>query len=195
MNDRFGICLKNNESNFNPLNDPANNVYGVNRLLFSEILMKNKKKYPSLYGNNIYSPDYLQINGLGECEIYKRYAPRYTERKKMVPEPDKSLLSQSKGKRCISELNNKESKDTLNDFTIPKLTIFQKKYRNEYNIINHREVKTQLGSPIQSKYLSKLAELNLKLHKNEKNHILAKLNNNHRLNDGIYDYLKQHNYV
>ena len=32
MNDRFGINLKNNESNFNPLNDPARNVYGIEKI-------------------------------------------------------------------------------------------------------------------------------------------------------------------
>ena len=32
MNDRFGINLKNNESNFNPLNDPAQNVYATQNI-------------------------------------------------------------------------------------------------------------------------------------------------------------------
>ena len=50
-------------------------------------------------------------------------------------------------------------------------------------------------APVQSKYLSKLAEFNLSIQNKEKNYILSKLNINHRLNDGIYDYLKEHNYV
>ncbi len=52
-----------------------------------------------------------------------------------------------------------------------------------------------LDGMVQSKYLSKMAEFNLSIQKKEKNWILSKLNNNHRLNDGIYDYLKEHNYV
>ncbi len=43
MNDRFGINLKNNESNFNPLNDPAQNVYAIPKLYYNDILTKEKK--------------------------------------------------------------------------------------------------------------------------------------------------------
>ena len=43
MNDRFGINLKNNESNFSPINDPAKNVYGVEKIHYTDILAKNKK--------------------------------------------------------------------------------------------------------------------------------------------------------
>ena len=44
MNDRFGINLKNNESKFSPINDPAQNVYGVEKIYYTDILAKNKKK-------------------------------------------------------------------------------------------------------------------------------------------------------
>lgn len=194
MNDRFGICLKNNESKCNPLNDPASNVYGKNRLLYSDILMKEKKKFPELYGNNFESPDYLQVVNLKESVIYRSNLPKYPQRKKTCPAPVSSPLI-PRGKRCILELNNRESVDTLNDFTIPVESNYLKQYGNSYNIINHRPVKTDLSSPIQSKYLSKLAELHLKIEKNQRNKILSKLNNNHRLSDGIYDYLKEHNLV
>ena len=46
MNDRFGINKKNNESNFNPLNDPVQNVYAIPKYLYTDILTKNKKKIP-----------------------------------------------------------------------------------------------------------------------------------------------------
>ena len=180
MNDRFGINLKNNESNFNPLNDPAQNVYATPKYFYTDILTKNKKKYPNLYGNNSNFPDYLQISGLHENEIYKLHEPRYVERRKYFPEPVFTSESVPKGKKVILELNNRESKDTLN---------------NGYNIINHRVKPRDYDSPVQSKYLSKLAELILSIKKKDKDLVLTSLNNNHRLNDGIYDYLKEHNYV
>ena len=70
-----------------------------------------------------------------------------------------------------------------------------KERNNGYNIINHRMNPIDYDKPIQSRYLSKLAEFNLLIQRKEKNWILSNLNNNHRLNDGIYDYLKEHNYV
>ena len=132
MNDRFGINLKNNESNFSPINDPANNVYGVEKIHYTDILAKNKKKYPNLQGNN---------------------------------------------------------------FTHKYVPSFLKKLNNGYNIINHRVNPIDYDAPVQNNYLSKLAEFNLSIQRKEKNWILSKLNTNHRLNDGIYDYLKEHNYV
>ena len=48
---------------------------------------------------------------------------------------------------------------------------------------------------MQNKYLSRLAELSLSIKKKDRDWVLTSLNNNHRLNDGIYDYLKEHNYV
>jgi len=195
MNDRFGINLKNNESNFNPLNDPAQNVYATPKYYYTDILTKNKKKYPNLYGNNMNFPDYLQINGLGENEIYKLHAPRHVERRKYYPDPVFTSVSVPKGRKVILELNNKESKDTLNDFTYKKIPPFLKKLNNGYNIINHRVRPTDYSSPVQSKYLSKLAELSLSIKKKDKDWVLTSLNNNHRLNDGIYDYLKEHNYI
>jgi len=195
MNDRFGINLKNNESNFNPLNDPAQNVYATPKYFYTDILTKNKKKYPNLYGNNSNFPDYLQINGLHENEIYKLHEPRYVERRKYFPEPVFTSESVPKGKKVILELNNRESKDTLNNFSYKKVPQFIKRLNNGYNIINHRVKPRDYDSPVQSKYLSKLAELSLSIKKKDKDWILTSLNNNHRLNDGIYDYLKEHNYV
>ena len=104
-------------------------------------------------------------------------------------------MSVPKGKKVILELNNRESKDTLNNFTYKNVPPFLKQLNNGYNIINHRVRPTDYDSPVQSKYLSKLAELNLSIKKKERNWILSNLNTNHRLNDGIYDYLKEHNYV
>ena len=195
MNDRFGINKKNNESNFNPLNDPGRNVYATPKYYYSDILTKNKKKYPNYYGNNLNCPDYLQIGGLQENEVYKLHAPKHVQRRRYYPSPIYSSESVTKGKKVIAELNNKESKDTLNDFTHKNVPIFLKKLNNGYNIINHRVNKINYDSPVQSKYLSKLAEFYLSINKKDKDFILAKLNNNHRLNDGIYDYLKEHNYV
>ena len=195
MNDRFGINLKNNESNFNPLNDPAQNVYATPKYFYTDILTKNKKKYPNLYGNNSNFPDYLQISGLHENEIYKLHEPRYVERRKYFQEPVFTSESVPKGKKVILELNNRESKDTLNNFTYKNVPPFIKKLNNGYNIINHRVKPRDYDSPVQSKYLSKLAELSLSIKKKDKDWILTSLNNNHRLNDGIYDYLKEHNYV
>ena len=195
MNDRFGINLKNNESNFNPLNDPAQNVYATPKYFYTDILTKNKKKYPNLYGNNSNFPDYLQINGLHENEIYKLHEPRYVERRKYFPEPVFTSESVPKGKKVILELNNRESKDTLNNFSYKNVPPFIKKLNNGYNIINHRVKPRDYDSPVQSKYLSKLAELSLSIKKKDKDWVLTSLNNNHRLNDGIYDYLKEHNYV
>ena len=195
MNDRFGINLKNNESNFNPLNDPAQNVYATPKYFYTDILTKNKKKYPNLYGNNSNFPDYLQISGLHENEIYKLHEPRYVERRKYFQEPVFTSESVPKGKKVILELNNRESKDTLNNFTYKNVPPFIKKLNNGYNIINHRVKPRDYDSPVQSKYLSKLAELSLSIKKKDKDWVLTSLNNNHRLNDGIYDYLKEHNYV
>ena len=195
MNDRFGINLKNNESNFNPLNDPAQNVYAVPKYLYTDILTKNKKKYPNLYGNNSNCPDYLQVDGLKENEIYKLHEPRHAQRRKFFPNPVFNSVSVPKGKKVILELNNRESKDTLNDFTYKNVPPFLKILNNGYNIINHRVKPADYDSPVQSKYLSKLAEFNMSIKKKERNWILSNLNTNHRLNDGIYDYLKEHNYV
>ena len=195
MNDRFGINLKNNESNFNPLNDPAQNVYATPKYFYTDILTKNKKKYPNLYGNNSNFPDYLQISGLHENEIYKLHEPRYVERRKYFQEPVFTSESVPKGKKVILELNNRESKDTLNNFSYKNVPPFIKKLNNGYNIINHRVKPRDYDSPVQSKYLSKLAELSLSIKKKDKDWVLTSLNNNHRLNDGIYDYLKEHNYV
>ena len=102
-------------------------------------------------------------------------------------------LSVDKGKR----INNIkiEKKDKLNNFIHKNVHSFLKRVNNGYNIINHRMVPIDYDKPVQSKYLSKLAEFNLSIQKKEKNWILSNLNNNHRLNDGIYDYLKEHNYV
>ena len=80
-------------------------------------------------------------------------------------------------------------------FTHKNVQPFLKRLNNGYNIINHRVNPINFDAPVQSKYLSKLAEFNLSIQKKEKNYILSKLNTNHRLNDGIYDYLKEHNYV
>ena len=195
MNDRFGINKKNNESNFNPLNDPAQNVYSLPKYYYSDILTKNKKKYPNLYGNNSNSPDYLQIEGLHDNELYKLHAPKHVQRRKYYPDPIFTSENIPKGKRVISELNNKESRDTLNDFTYKNIPPFLKRLNSGYNIINHRINQIDSDSPVQSKYLSKLAELSLSIKRKDRNWILINLNNNHRLNDGIYDYLKEHNYV
>ena len=104
-------------------------------------------------------------------------------------------MSVPKGKRVIQELNNRESKDTLSDFNYKKVPYYLKKLNNGYNIINHRVKPIDYDSEVQSKYLSKLAELSLSIKKKDKDWILTSLNNIHRLNDGIYDYLKEHNYV
>lgn len=195
MNDRFGINKKNNESNFNPLNDPAQNVYAIPKYYYSDILTKNKKKYPNLYGNNSNSPDYLQIEGLHDNELHRLHAPKYVQRRKYYPDPVFTSISVPKGKKVIAELNNKEARDTLDDFTYKQTPEFLKKLNNGYNIINHRIYPVENDRPVQSKYLSKLAELSLSIKKKDRNWILTSLNNNHRLNDGIYDYLKEHNYV
>ena len=193
MNDRFGINLKNNESNFNPMNDPSHNVYGVEKIRYSDILAKNKKKYPNLYGNNFNSPDNFQIGYLNDNEIYKKNAPRHPERKKIFSNLHFTSLSVDKGKKIHNV--QIETKDKLNNFTHKNVPSFLKKLNNGYNIINHRMNPIDYDKPVQSKYLSKLAEFNLSIQKKEKNWILSKLNNNHRLNDGIYDYLKEHHYV
>ena len=195
MNDRFGINLKNNESDFNPLNDPAQNVYAHPKYFYTDILTKNKKKYPNLHGNNMNFPDYLQINGLHDNEIYKLHAPKYIERRKYYPDPVYSSMSVPKGKKIITELNNRESKDNLNNFTYKKVPSFLKNLNNGYNIINHRVKPIDYDSPVQNKYLSKLAELSLSIKKKDKDWILTNFNNNHRLNDGRSDYLKEHKYI
>ena len=193
MNDRFSINLKNNESDFSPMNDPSQNVYGIEKIRYTDILAKNKKKYPNLHGNNFNSPDNFQIGYLNDNEIYKNHAPRHIERRKIFSNLKFTSLSVDKGKR----INNIkiEKKDKLNNFIHKNIPSFLKKVNNGYNIINHRIDPIDYDRPVQSNYLSKLAEFNLSLQKNEKNFILSKLNNNHRLNDGIYDYLKEHNYV
>ena len=104
-------------------------------------------------------------------------------------------MSIPKGKRVIAELNNREAKDTLEDFTYKNVPQFLRKLNSGYNIINHRVNPIDYDSPVQSKYLSKLAELSLSIKKKDRNWVLSNLNNNHRLSDGIYDYLKEHNYV
>ena len=196
MNDRFGISLKNDESNFNPLNDPAHNVYGNNKLLYSEILTKNKRKFPMLYGNNINNPDYLKNEYCKNNMLHEHHLPKHAERRRYFPEPDYSSAERvHRGKKTILELNNRESKDTLNDFTYPKVSPFVKKLNSGYNVINHRVSTNTTESPVQSKYLSKLGEFTMSIKQKEKNYILSKLNNNHRLNDGIYDYLKEHKYI
>ncbi len=193
MNDRFGINLKNNESDFSPINDPSQNVYGIEKIRYTDILTKNKKKYPNFHGNNFNSPDNFQINYLNNNEIYKNHAPRHTERRKIFSNLKFTSLSLDKGKK----INNVkiEIKDKLNNFTHKNIPSFLKKYNNGYNIINHRTNPIDFDKPVQCKYLSKLAELNLSYQNKEKNWILSNLNNNHRLNDGIYDFLKEHNYV
>ena len=193
MNDRFGINLKNNESDFSPMNDPSQNVYGVEKIRYTDILAKNKKKYPNFHGNNFNSPDNFQIGYLNDNEIYKNHAPRHIERRKIFSNLKFTSASVDKGKR----INNIkiEKKDKLNNFIHKNVPSFLKRVNNGYNIINHRMVPIDYDKPVQSKYLSKLAEFNLSIQKKEKNWILSNLNNNHRLNDGIYDYLKEHNYV
>ena len=168
MNDRFGINLKNNESNFNPLNDPAQNVYATPKYYYTDILTKNKKKYPNLHGNNMNFPDYLQINGLKDNEIYKIHAPRHIERRRYYPDPIFTSVSVPKGKKVIQELNNKQSKDTLNDFTYKQVPYFLKKLNSGYNIINHRVNPINYDAPVQNNYLSKLAEFNLSIQKRKK---------------------------
>ena len=195
MNDRFGINKKNNESNFNPLNDPVQNVYAIPKYLYTDILTKNKKKFPNLYGNNRYFPDYLKVENLRENETHNLHAPKYENRRKYYPNPVFTSMSMPKGKRVIAELNNREAKDTLEDFTYKNVPQFLRKLNSGYNIINHRVNPVDYDSPVQSKYLSKLAELSLSIKKKDRNWVLSNLNNNHRLSDGIYDYLKEHNYV
>ena len=193
MNDRFGINLKNNESDFSPMNDPSQNVYGIEKIRYTDILAKNKKKYPNLHGNNFNSPDNFQIGYLNDNEIYKYHAPRHIKRRKIFSNLKFTSASVDKGKR----INNIkiEKKDKLNNFIHKNVPSFLKRVNNGYNIINHRMVPIDYDKPVQSKYLSKLAEFNLSIQKKEKYLILSNLNNNHRLNDGIYDYLKEHNYV
>ena len=193
MNDRFGINLKNNESNFSPINDPAKNVYGVEKIYYTDILAKNKKKYPNLHGNNFNSPDNFQIDYLQDNELYKYHAQRHIERKKLFPNIKFTSQSLDKGKKIYNV--QIEHKDTLNNFTHKNVPQFLRRLNNGYNIINHRVNPINYDAPVQSKYLSKLAEFNLSIQNKEKNYILSKLNINHRLNDGIYDYLKEHNYV
>ena len=193
MNDRFGINLKNNESNFSPINDPAQNVYGLEKIYYSDILTKNKKKYPNLHGNNFNSPDNFQIGYLHDNELHKYHAPRHIERRKVFSNLKFTSQSLDKGKKIFNIQS--ERTDTLNNFTHKNVQPFLRKLNNGYNIINHRVNPVGLDGMVQSKYLSKMAEFNLSIQKNEKNWILSNLNNNHRLNDGIYDYLKEHNYV
>ena len=102
------------------------------------IFLQKKKKYPNLYGNNINFPDYLQINGLKDNEIYKINAPRHIERRRYYQDQIFTSVNVPKGKKVIQELNNKLSKDTLNDFTYKKVPHFLKKLNSGYNIINHR---------------------------------------------------------
>jgi hypothetical protein len=99
MNDRFGINLKNNESDFSPMNDPSQNVYGIEKIRYTDILTKNKKKYPNLYGNNFNSPDNFQIGYLKDNEIYKNHAPRHAERRKIFSNLQFTSLSVDKGKK------------------------------------------------------------------------------------------------
>ena len=193
MNDRFGINLKNNESNFRPINDPAQNVYGLEKIYYSDILTKNKKKYPNLHGNNFNSPDNFQIGYLHDNELHKYHAPRHIERRKVFSNLKFTSQSLDKGKKIFNIQS--ERTDTLNNFTHKNVQPFLRKLNNGYNIINHRVKPIDFDAPVQSKYLSKMAEFNLSIQKNEKNWNLSNLNNNHRLNDGIYDYLKEHNYV
>ena len=193
LNDRFGINLKNNESKFSPINDPAQNVYGVEKIYYTDILVKNKKKYPNMHGNNFNSPDNFQIGYLNDNELHKNHAPRHIERKKIFSNLRFTSQSLDKGKKIFGVKT--ETKDTLNNFTYKHVPQFLKKLNNGYNIINHRVNPINYDAPVQNNYLSKLAEFNLSIQRKEKNWILSKLNTNHRLNDGIYDYLKEHNYV
>ena len=193
MNDRFGINKKNNESNFSPMNDPAKNVYGIEKIRYSDILTKNKKKYPNYHGNNFNSPDNFQIGYLNDNEIHKNHALKHREGRKLFKNVVFTSQSVDKGKKII--LGQTESKGKLEDFTHKKIPQFLKERNNGYNIINHRMNPIDYDKPIQSRYLSKLAEFNLLIQRKEKNWILSNLNNHHRLNDGIYDYLKEHNYV
>ena len=193
MNDRFGINLKNNESNLSPINDPAQNVYGLEKIHYTDILTKNKKKYPNLHGNNFNSPDNFQLGYLHDNELHKYHAPRHVERRKIFSNLRFTSQSLDRGKKIFNIPS--ETTDTLNNFTHRNVQPFLRKLNNGYNIINHRVKPIDYDAPVQSKYLSKMAEFNLSLQRKEKNWILSNLNNNHRLNDGIYDYLKEHNYV
>ena len=195
MNDRFGICKKNDESQFNPLNDPVHNVYGVPKILYSDILTKNKKKYPELKGNNINFPEYLKIKGLNDNYITKKYNKKYIERRKIYPNLIFTSRYQSKGKKVNFENNKKKLTDDLAKFDVKIQHPFLKKYEHGYNIINNRITKSEENNLVQNKYFTKIAELNIYNDKIKRNIALIKLNNNHRLNDGIYDYLKEKNYV
>lgn len=194
MNDRFGIHLKNDESALNPINYPASNVYGLNKLLFSDILTKNKKKFPNLIGNNSENPDYLQISHLQESQIHNIGKEKNPERRRMFPVKESSQFL-SRGKKCRSDLSNKESVDMMNELSKMKKNVFQQRSKKSYNIINHREVETDYNIPVHRNYFSKIGELNLQNDLRDKRFILGKLNENHRLNDGILDYLKEHGFA
>ena len=146
-----------------------------------------------MHGNNFNSPDNFQIGYLNDNELHKNHAPRHIERKKMFSNLRFTSQSLDKGKKIFGVKT--ETKDTLNNFTHKYVPSFLKKLNNGYNIINHRVNPINYDAPVQNNYLSKLAEFNLSIQRKEKNWILSKLNTNHRLNDGIYDYLKEHNYV
>ena len=118
MNDRFGINKKNNESNFSPMNDPAKNVYGIEKIRYSDILTKNKKKYPNYHGNNFNSPDNFQIGYLNDNEIHKNHALKHREGRKLFKNVVFTSQSVDKGKKII--LGQTESKGKLEDFTHKK---------------------------------------------------------------------------
>ena len=191
MNDRFGIHLKNDESIQNPLNNPTKNVYAKEKIKATEILMKNKKKFPDCYGNNIENPSYLKNDFLAENSIVVGRVPKCLEKKKYFETYENygRVKEKYRERKHLKPLNT-ESEAYLGYFIDGPFYDLQK--QRKFNIINNRENKAKSSKKMQRNYFSHLAQINIMLENVDKKEILHKENKNHRLRDGIYEYLLEH---
>ena len=177
----------NIESNNNPINYPCKNNYGKVIKSYSDFLMKDKKKFPDFHGNNVEFPEYLKINYLKNEKLFKEFLPKNQNGLKIinfVPKETKTVNS----KKIIAPKNNNED-----PIFIPRTYDF-KRFRN-YNILSGKPEKIYFNNKPQGNIFARLAYINMFVNENDKNHVLITFNNNHHLNDGVYDYLKENKYI
>lgn len=177
----------NIESNNNPINYPCKNNYGKVIKSYSDFLMKEKKKFPDFHGNNVEFPEYLKINYLKDEKLSKEFLPKNQNGlKKIKFEPKENKIVNSK--KIIAPINNHE--DPI--FT-PRTYEF-KPFRS-YNILSGKPEKIYFNNKPQGNIFARLAYINMFVNENDKNNVLITYNNNHHLNDGVYDYLKENKYI
>ena len=177
----------NIESNNNPINYPCKNTYGRVIKSYSDFLMKDKKKFPDFHGNNVEFPEYLKLNHLKDEKLSKEFLPKNQSGLKKInfEVKEKKIVN---SKKIIGPNNNNED-----PIFIPRTYDF-KRFRN-YNILSGKPEKIYFNNKPQGNIFARLAYINMFVNENDKNHVLITFNNNHHLNDGVYDYLKENKYI